>query len=81
MVILCHCIRVEIGLGLQVKWVTFCAGQPGHTQIIEISGSGPDSTLIALLEYFDLLAHALKVLSCYLFSYRLANQNASFYIR
>ena len=56
-----------------VKWVTFCASQPGQMHIIRISGSDLDLALIALLEYFDLMAHALKVQSCYLFSYRLAS--------
>ena len=40
--------------------VTFCAGQPGQIRIIKISGSDLNSALTALLEYFDLLAQALK---------------------
>ena len=46
-------------------------GQTGHI-LCGLSGSDLDLTLTALLEYFDLLAHALKVWSCYLFSWRLA---------
>ena len=52
------------------------AGQTGHNlcgltvgqvRIIKISRFDPDSALTALLGYFDLLAQALKVQSCYLF--------------
>ena len=57
----------------RVKQVTFCAGHLGWTWIIKICGSDPDLALTALLEYFNLLAHAVKMQSCYLFSYRLAS--------
>ena len=70
------CIRTGLKPGritqvIQVKRVTFCASHPGQTRIIKISRSDPDLVLTALIEYFDLLAHALKVQSCYLFSHRL----------
>ena len=54
--------------------------QPVQIQIIKISGYDPDWALTALLEYFNLLAHALKVHSCYLSSYHLASLNTDFYI-
>ena len=54
----------------QVRRVTFCADQPDQTRTIK---NILISTLTALLEYFYLLAHALKVQSCYLFSYHLAS--------
>ena len=63
-----------LGSGLKPVWVTrvkFVRVYPGQTQIIKICGSDPDLASTALLEYSDLLAHALKVQSCYLFSYSL----------
>ena len=60
------------GRSHQVKWVRFCAGQLSRTCIIKMSRSDPDLMLTALLEYLNLLAHTLKVQSCYIFSYGLA---------
>ena len=52
--------ELKLGQVIWVKWVTFCAGQPGQTRISEISGSDPDAALTALLEYFDLFGQRFE---------------------
>ena len=46
------------------------SGHPGHPRHF-LCGSNPDPEMIALLEYFDLMPHVLKVQSCYPSSYHL----------
>ena len=48
--------------------------------IIKIPESNADLTLTALLEYFDLLAHALKFQNCYLFSYYVFKLFSKFHV-
>ena len=67
-------VRVETGSGHLGQTGHVLCGSTGSDRDYE---SDPDSALTALLEYFNLLAHALKVYSCYLSSYHLAT---SFYI-
>ena len=45
--------------------------QSDQTWIIKIFKPDPDAALTALLEYSNLVAHTLKVESCYLSSYHL----------